>query len=262
MAKLKDYFSWADINKLKSAYDINKLKSDPVGALFKVGLGYSAITGAMGVADQYLFGGAGEDFVRENIYNYGTGDWDRETNQYVGGEARKKGFLSRQFQTLRKYASKPFSAGAEFYRYLNTDNYTYEDYRDKVFSNSGKELVGPQRKGEGNQEYYMRQLLAINQKQKDMANRPPKQSGGPKHRDFAYGVTPKVQGMYTAGDTAAARLPGGYKDGGIGQGLISGYGNPARFANIASQYAGNVKTLGATLRLPTNKGIKIDKRRV
>ena len=36
-------------------------------------------------------------------------------------------------------------------------------------------------------------------------------------------------------------------------GLISGYGNPTRFANIASQYAGNVKTLGATLRLPTDR---------
>ena len=75
MPKLREYFSWADINKIKSEYDINKLKADPFSALFKIGGAYSAIAGVMGLTDQYLFGGAGEDFVKENIYDYGTGKW-------------------------------------------------------------------------------------------------------------------------------------------------------------------------------------------
>ena len=139
MPKLREYFSWADINKIKSEYDINKLKADPFSALFKIGGAYSAISGVMGLTDQYLFGGAGEDFVKENIYDYGTGKWvprkwDEKNKKYIAphyeeGEARKEGFLARQYQTLRKYATRPFSAGAEFARYINTENYTYEDYK-------------------------------------------------------------------------------------------------------------------------------------
>ena len=268
MPKLREYFSWADINKIKSEYDINKLKADPFSALFKIGGAYSAISGVMGLTDQYLFGGAGEDFVKENIYDYGTGKWvprkwDEKNKKYIAphyeeGEARKEGFLARQYQTLRKYATRPFSAGAEFARYINTENYTYEDYKNKVFGNEGSDLAGPRRENEGKQEYYMRQLLAIEEQKKRLANKP-KKSSKAKHKDFAaHGRTPTNVGMYTAGSTAAAKMPGGYRDGGIGQGLVSGYGSPKRLEKIASQYAGGVRTLGQTLKLGDTK-IKVSR---
>lgn len=248
MAKLSDYFSWADINKLKSSFDINKLKADPVGALFKIGGAYSALGGILGVADSYLFGGAGEDWVKENIYDYGTGDWNPETNQYTGGEKRKKGFLGRNWQTLRKYAVKPFSAGAEFARYINTEGYTYEDYRNKVFT-GGADLTGPKREGESTQEYYTRQLLALQQEEKRLREQPQRKNANASHRDFsAYGRTPSGSAQFVAGGTAPAKF-GGFRDGGIGQAFASQFASPRTLENVMAAMSNRITTQGQNIRL-------------
>jgi len=224
---------------IRSSFDINKMKRDPVGSIAKIGLVYGLGSTAIGAiapdfakrAGEWLesgFGFYGDPALQRPLPKSGKGAYDYSKAKGMSrikyeslSEAERakiwgggRGFLERTVTGAGKFLARPFNIGMDINKWTKGD-ISWNDIKSKHFNWVNTENISE-----------MAQLTnALRGGGGGPGGRGKGERRGVSHRDFKSQPAGGV-------NISAAREGGMYKQGGISQALITGSISPETLAML------------------------------
>jgi len=214
MSRLSDIW-----HGIRSGFDINKMKRDPLGSAAKLAAIYGIGSTAVGAFAPEFAQRAGDWMKRgfgiydDPVGRSGQGYFDKRGKLDLAIKAPPRGgFLERQIKGIGEFAAKPFDFGMDLKKWYNGDkswNQIKQDNFGWLNTKSAGEAASLWKNSRGGP-----------------GGGPGGGRGKPEHRQFSRGMPAG------AAQISQARQGGMYKPGGISQALITGGITPETLAML------------------------------